>query len=112
MGPTRYFVGHVDEMKNDFWIWKQELIFPVGHHHLTVTKEGKTVWEGDVDVQANKKTYVDMSKNSQKTTEWPRGTKLKGLPRFKPGRRAPRCRRSRNGKLLRVRFPDQLRRYV
>jgi len=80
-----YLVGHVDEMNNDFWIWKQELILPVGHHHLTVTKEGKTVWEGDVDVQANKKTSVDMSKNTQKTTDWPRGTKLKDLPRFKAG---------------------------
>jgi hypothetical protein len=80
-----YLVGHVDEMNNDFWIWKQELILPVGKHHLTVTKEGKTVWEGDVDVQANKKTSVDMSKNTQKTTEWPRGTKLKDLPRFKAG---------------------------
>jgi hypothetical protein len=80
-----YLVGHVDEMNNDFWIWKQELILPVGHHHLTVTKEGKTVWEGDVDVQANKKTSVDMSKNTQKTTEWSRGTKLKDLPRFKAG---------------------------
>jgi hypothetical protein len=33
-----YLVGHVDEMNNDFWVWKQELILPVGHHHLTVTK--------------------------------------------------------------------------
>ncbi len=80
-----YLVGHVDEMNNDFWFWKQELILPVGHHHLTVTKEGKTVWEGDVDVQANKKTSIDMAKNTQNTKEWSRGTKLKDLPRFKAG---------------------------
>jgi OmpA family/PEGA domain len=80
-----YYVGHVDEFNNDFWIWKQELILPVGHHHLTVVKGGKTVWEGDVDVQANKKVSVDMSKNTQKTTDWPRGTKLKDLPRFHAG---------------------------
>jgi hypothetical protein len=72
-------------MNNDFWVWKQELILPVGNHHLTVTKERKTVWEGDVDVQANKKTSVNMSKNTQDTKEWPRGAKLKDLPRFKAG---------------------------
>src|SRR5215472_1183574 len=80
-----YLVGHVDEMNNDFFVWKQELILPVGHHHLTVTKEGKTVWEGDVDVQANKKVSIDMAKNSQKTTDWPRGAKLSNIPRFKTG---------------------------
>ena len=80
-----YYVGHVDEFNNDFWVWKQELILPAGHHHLTVLKGGKTVWEGDVDVQANKKVSVDMSKNTQKTTDWPRGNNLKNLPRFHAG---------------------------
>jgi OmpA family/PEGA domain len=80
-----YYVGHVDEFNNDFWVWKQELILPVGHHHLTVTRGGAVVWEGDVDVQANKKVSVDLAKNTQKTVEWPRGTKLKDLPRFKAG---------------------------
>ena len=81
-----YLVGHVDEMDNDFFVWKQELILPVGKHHLLVTQEGKTIWEGDVDVQANKKTSVDLSKNTQKTVEWPRGTKFtKGLARFHAG---------------------------
>ena len=80
-----YHVGHVDEMNNDFWLWKQELILPVGKQHLTITKEGQTVWEGDVDVQANKKTNIDLAKKSQTTVDWPRGAKLKDLPRFKAG---------------------------
>jgi hypothetical protein len=81
-----YLVGHVDEMDNDFWIWKQELILPVGKHHLTITQGGKTIWEGDVDIQANKKTNIDISKNTQNTVDWPRGAKFKkDQPRFTAG---------------------------
>lgn len=79
-----YHVGHVDEFNNDF-IWKQELILPVGKQHLTVRQGDKTVWEGDVDVQANKKISVDMSSNKQKVSEWKRGAQLKDLARFKAG---------------------------
>jgi hypothetical protein len=79
-----YYVGHVDEFNND-WVWKQELILPVGKHHLWVTSGDKTVWEGDVDVQANKKVSVNLATGTQKTTNWDRGTKLKDLPRFKAG---------------------------
>lgn len=79
-----YHVGHADEFDNDF-IWKQELILPVGKHHLTVRQGDKTIWEGDVDIQANKKVSINMGQNAQKVTEWPRGAKLKDLPRFKAG---------------------------
>jgi OmpA family/PEGA domain len=79
-----YFVGHVDEFDNDF-IWHQNLLLPPGTHHLTVTHEGKTVWSGDVNVVANKKTVVYMKDNKQKTVNWSRGEKLKDVPRFKVG---------------------------
>ncbi|HEY4709485.1 MAG TPA: OmpA family protein [Candidatus Acidoferrales bacterium] len=79
-----YFVGHVDEMNFD-WIWHQNLLLPPGTHHLTVTHKGKEVWSGDVNVVANKKVVVDMAKNMQKTVDWPRGEKLKDVPRFKVG---------------------------
>jgi len=80
-----YFVGHVDEFNWD-WIWHQNLLLPPGTHHITVTHEGKTVWSGDVKVEANKKVTVDLSKNGEsKTTDWKRGEKLKDLPRFKAG---------------------------
>jgi hypothetical protein len=79
-----YFVGHVDEMNND-WIWHQNLLLPPGTHHITVTHQGKTVWSGDVNIQANKKTVVYLSKNQQKTVDWKRGEKLKDLARFKAG---------------------------
>ena len=79
-----YLVGHVDEFNND-WVWKQELILPPGKYHIIVTKGGQNVWEGDVVVEANKKTSVNLATNTQKTTDWPRGGQLKDLPRFKAG---------------------------
>src|SRR5262250_3142417 len=80
-----YFVGHVDEFDWD-WIWHQNLLLPAGTHHITVTRNGKDLWSGDVAVAAGKKVVVDINKNSQKTVDWSRGNKLKGpLPRFKAG---------------------------
>ena len=80
-----YFVGHVDEFDWD-WVWHQNLLLPAGTHHITVTRNGKDLWTGDVNVQAGKKVIVDISKNSQKTVDWSRGNSLKGpLPRFKAG---------------------------
>jgi outer membrane protein OmpA-like peptidoglycan-associated protein len=79
-----YFVGHVDEFNNDF-IWHQNLLLPPGTHHLTVTHEGKTVWSGDVKVEANKKTVVYLSTGKTKTVNWSRGEKLKDVARFKAG---------------------------
>jgi hypothetical protein len=80
-----YFVGHVDEFNWD-WIWQQELILPPGKHHLTVTRGGTTLWEGDVTIVANEKVVIDLGKNgAQKTKKWERGAKLHDLPRFKAG---------------------------
>ncbi len=87
-----YFVGHVDEFNNDWW-WHQDLLLPPGTHHLTVTHRGKTVWSGDVTVQADKKTIVDVPHLAngfvrdapQRTVDWKRGEGLKDLPRFTAG---------------------------
>jgi len=79
-----YFVGHVDEFNND-WIWHQNLLLPPGTHHITVTHQGKTVWSGDVNVVADKKTVVYMKDNKQKTVAWSRGEKMKDVPRFTAG---------------------------
>jgi hypothetical protein len=80
-----YFVGHVDEFDWD-WIWHQNLLLPVGTHHITVTLKGNTVWSGDVTVVAGKKVIVDLGKNgAQKTVDWSRGTKLPAQARFKAG---------------------------
>src|SRR5271156_5327445 len=84
-----YFVGHVDEFNNDFWVWKQELLLPPGTHHLTITRGGKELWSGDVKVEAGKKVSIDVKKNSQVTTDWTKRdaelTKKAPLPRFHAG---------------------------
>jgi len=80
-----YFVGHVDEFDWD-WIWHQNLLLPPGTHHLTVTRQGKTLWSGDVIIAANKKVTIDLNKNgAQTTSDWKRGENLKNLGRFKAG---------------------------
>jgi len=79
-----YFVGHVDEFNHEF-IWRQDLLMPPGTFHFTVTREGKTIWAGDVNVVVNKRIIINVKKNDQKTVDWKEGEKLKGLPRFKSG---------------------------
>jgi len=80
-----YFVGHVDEFNFDWFLWHQLLLLPPGTHHITVTHQGKTVWSGDVKVEANKKTIVQLASGTQKTVDWKRGEGLKDAPRFKVG---------------------------
>ncbi|MFZ3333884.1 MAG: OmpA family protein [Candidatus Acidiferrales bacterium] len=84
-----YFVGHVDEFNNDFWLWKQELLLPPGTHHLTITRGGKELWSGDVNVEAGKKVSIDVGKNKQVTSDWSKRdadlTKKAPLPRFHAG---------------------------
>src|SRR5580700_5401022 len=84
-----YFVGHVDEFNNDFWIWKQELLLPPGTHHLTITRGGKELWSGDVKVEAGKKVSINVGKNAQVTTDWSKRQadlqKKSPLPRFHAG---------------------------
>ncbi|HTZ75749.1 MAG TPA: OmpA family protein [Candidatus Aquilonibacter sp.] len=80
-----YFVGHVDEFNFDWLFWHQNLLLPPGTHHLTVTHNGKTVWSGDVNVEADKKVIVDLATGKTQTVNWPRAEKLKEVPRFKVG---------------------------
>ncbi len=84
-----YFVGHVDEFNNDFWLWKQELLLPPGTHHLTITRGGKELWSGDVNVEAGKKVSINVGKNTQVSTDWSKRQaelqKKAPLPRFYAG---------------------------
>ena len=80
-----YFVGHVDEFNWD-WVWHQDLLLPVGTHHITITLKGTSVWSGDITVVAGKKVVVNLGKNGeQKVVNWDRGTKLPAQARFKAG---------------------------
>lgn len=80
-----YLVGHSDEFDHDI-IWKQELLVPPGTHQLTVTHKGSEIWSGTVTVAANQRVIVHAGKGGQqRTTDWPRGTKLGSQARFKAG---------------------------
>ncbi|HYB61412.1 MAG TPA: OmpA family protein [Methylomirabilota bacterium] len=79
-----FFVGHIDEFNNEFWL-KQELIVPPGKHQLTILQADKEVWSGSVDVPANQRVVIDIPKGVRKTVPWPRGEQLKSLPRFQAG---------------------------
>ena len=77
-----YFVGHVDEFNHNIW-WKQELIVPPATHEITVTRNGKVVWSGAVPVAANQRVIINIANGNQRTKDWPRGSELGPMPRFK-----------------------------
>ncbi|HYL10696.1 MAG TPA: OmpA family protein [Candidatus Acidoferrales bacterium] len=79
-----YFVGHVDEFNHDIF-WHQELIVPPGSHQVTVTRFGKEVWTGRISVAANERIIIYMSNHEMRVKNWPRGTQLGELKRFKAG---------------------------
>ena len=79
-----YFVGHGDEFNHDWW-WKQELVVPPGTYQVTVQSGDKDAWTGSVEVAANKRVVIDVPKGVKKTVDWPRGSKLTSVPRFKVG---------------------------
>jgi len=81
---VNYFVGHVDEFNHNIH-WHQELIVPPGEHLVTVTREGKEVWSGTVPVGANQRVIVTISNGKRKIKDWPRGTELGAVSRFKAG---------------------------
>jgi peptidoglycan-associated lipoprotein len=79
-----YLVGHSDEFNHD-WLWKQELIVPAGTHQITLLRDNREIWSGEVTVAANQRVIIDANKGTQRATDWPRGQKLASLPRFKAG---------------------------
>ena len=80
-----YFVGHVDEFDWD-WIWHQRLLVQPGTYHVTVKREGNTIWSGEVSAKAGQKVIVHLDRNGQmETKEWKEGNKLGPQPRFRAG---------------------------
>ena len=81
----KYFVGHVDEFDWD-WLWHQRLLLHQGTYHLTVTREGNTIWSGDITAKAGQHITVYLGKNGEtKTTEWKTGMEMQPQPRFHAG---------------------------
>ncbi|HEX2712649.1 MAG TPA: PEGA domain-containing protein, partial [Candidatus Acidoferrales bacterium] len=80
-----YFVGHVDEFDWD-WIWHQRLLVQPGTYHVTVTRQGNTIWNGDVSAKAGQKVIIHLDKNGKMTTkDWKEGNTLGPQPRFHAG---------------------------
>ncbi len=80
-----YFVGHVDEFDWD-WIWHQRLLVKPGSYHVTVTREGNSIWSGPVEVKAGEKVIVHLDQNGMITTkDWPQGNTMGPQPRFHAG---------------------------
>jgi OmpA family protein/PEGA domain-containing protein len=80
-----YFVGHVDEFDWD-WIWHQRLLVKPGTYQVMVTRQGNTIWSGQVAVKAGQKAIVDLNNNGQiKMKDWKVGNTLGPQPRFEAG---------------------------
>jgi hypothetical protein len=80
-----YFVGHVDEFDNN-WIWHQWLLVHPGTYHVTVTREGRTIWAGPVAVKAGQRVVVYLNHDGKmKTKNFSRGLTLGPQPRFDAG---------------------------
>jgi peptidoglycan-associated lipoprotein len=81
-----YFVGHVDEFNFNWLWWHQQLLVPAGTHQVTITRNGQTIWSGNVTVQAGQKVTVHIADNgAAKTSDWKEGKTLGPQPRFKAG---------------------------
>lgn len=80
-----YFVGHVDEFDWD-WIWHQRLLVKPGTYQVVVTREGNTIWSGQVAVKAGQKAIVDLNDSGKiKMKDWKVGNTLGPQPRFTAG---------------------------
>ena len=81
----KYFVGHVDEFNWD-WIWHQRLLVHSGTYHVDVTRDGNTIWSGDITAKAGQKAIVHLNDNGRtETKEWKTGLNMAAQPRFRAG---------------------------
>lgn len=84
-----FFVGHADEMNNNF-IAKQQLIVPVGTHQLYIIrrKTNEPIWSGKVEVKEDKRLILYVKgadKGDIVYKNWSDGKKIKDLKRFEAG---------------------------
>ncbi|HEV2288541.1 MAG TPA: OmpA family protein [Candidatus Acidoferrales bacterium] len=79
-----YFVGHVDEFDWN-WLWHQRLLVHPGTYQIDVTRNGQTVWSGQVNVAAGKQVTINLHNGTSKTKNWKQGNTLGAQPRFKAG---------------------------
>jgi len=80
----QYFVGYVDEFDWN-WLWHQRLLVHPGTYQIDVTRNGQSVWSGQVNVEAGKQVSINLHGGTTKTKNWKQGNTLGAQPRFKAG---------------------------
>lgn len=78
-----YSVGHVDEFDQEFGTGHEELLVHPGTYQVNVVHGDKTIWSGDVKVDADQQVIVNTKTGQQRTEKWfgPAGTR----PQFQAG---------------------------
>jgi hypothetical protein len=86
-----FFVGHVDEMNNDF-INPQQLLLPEGQYKLYVMRRGtnQPIWSGTVAVKPEERLILYLKGGKEKEAKmvykaWPEGSQLTSVKRFEAG---------------------------
>ena len=78
-----YSVGHVDEFNQEFLTGHEELLVHPGTYAVSLVHGSQTIWSGDVKVEADQMTTVNVKTGQQTTEKWfgPAGTR----PQFSAG---------------------------
>jgi OmpA family protein len=80
-----YFVGRAGEFDWD-WLWHRRLLVQPGSYHVTVMREGNTIWTGDVTASAGQKVIIHLNDNGREVDKnFAAGQKLGPQPRFHAG---------------------------
>jgi len=80
-----YFVGRAGEFDWD-WLWHRRLLVQPGSYHVTVMREGNTVWTGDITASAGQKVIIHLNDNGRQVDKnFAAGEKLGPQPRFHAG---------------------------
>ncbi len=80
-----YFVGRAGEFDWD-WLWHRRLLVQPGNYHVTVMREGNTIWTGNVTASAGQKVIIHLNDNGREVDKnFAAGEKLGPEPRFHAG---------------------------
>jgi hypothetical protein len=61
-----YFVGRAGEFDWD-WLWHRRLLVQPGSYHVTVIREGNTIWTGNVTASAGQKSHHSSQRQRQRS---------------------------------------------
>ncbi len=80
-----YFVGRAGEFDWD-WLWHRRLLVQPGSYHVTVMRDGNTIWTGNITASAGQKTIIHLNNNGRQVDKnFAAGEKLGPQPRFHAG---------------------------